>query len=170
MSAVRLVDTPSFDEAAHPLALVDLRGRVVRANAALAAFLARPSGQIVGRDLAELTHPDEGEAMQAFFAKAGEDGVPGALETPYLRRDGAGVWGRVTPTMVPDAEGRPAYVFAQVLDVTERRAAEERGERVRRLYAALADTVELAQKAQTRAEMFEGACRDDLADLTAAHL
>ncbi|HLZ38280.1 MAG TPA: GAF domain-containing protein [Mycobacteriales bacterium] len=50
-------------------------------------------------------------------------------------------------------------MFAQVLDVTERRAAEERGERVRRLYAALAATVELAQKAQTRAEMFEGACR-----------
>src|SRR5512144_2069922 len=105
MSAVRLVDTPSFDEAALPLALVDLRGRVVRANEALAAFLARPSEQIVGRDLAEFTHPDDVEAMQAFFAKAGEDGVPGALETRYLRRDGAVVWGRVTPTMVPDAGG-----------------------------------------------------------------
>ena len=53
MSTVRLVDTPSFDEAALPLALVDLHGRVVRVNEALATFLARPAEQIVGRDLAE---------------------------------------------------------------------------------------------------------------------
>jgi PAS domain S-box-containing protein len=48
-----------------------------------------------------------------------------AGESRYLRPDGAIVWGAYHSTLIRDATGAPRYFISQVVDVTERKVAEE---------------------------------------------
>ena len=47
------------------------------------------------------------------------------LEKRYVRKDGELIWAEVTRSLVRDAEGKPLYTIGAVLDVSERRQAEQ---------------------------------------------
>ena len=47
------------------------------------------------------------------------------LEKRYMRKDGEIIWAEVTRSLVHDADGKPLYTIGAVLDVSERKQAEE---------------------------------------------
>ena len=47
------------------------------------------------------------------------------LEKRYLHKSGQVLWGEVSSTLICDAEGKPSYFITQVLDISERKRAEE---------------------------------------------
>jgi two-component system sensor histidine kinase UhpB len=47
------------------------------------------------------------------------------LENRRIRKDGTALWVDVNRTVVRDADGRPQYVIGAILDITERKKAEE---------------------------------------------
>jgi EAL domain-containing protein (putative c-di-GMP-specific phosphodiesterase class I) len=94
----------AFEDAAVGMAYVDTRGRWIAANAALRTLLGRADDALAGRPVTELL--------------AWEDLAP-------QRAPGCEAWVEVRRAPVHDTQGRLACWSLQVLDVTERREAEE---------------------------------------------
>lgn len=87
----------------------------------------------------DFTHPDDIEASQAELASllSGARDVARFIKR-YLHKDGHVVWADVSTSLRRDATGKPLYFMTSVMDITERRAAEEE---IRRLNAELEQRV-----------------------------
>lgn len=132
----------TFEQAGVGMAMVSLEGRWIRVNAKLCEILGYEEPELLRLPLERLTHPDEPQDARWVMQRLLEAKAPHvSLEKRYLRRDGQTVWGRLTVSLVVDAEGRPDCVFGIVEDVTARKQAEA-------ALAALRE--ELEQRVQAR--------------------
>lgn len=118
-----------LDQAAGPVALLDLRGWVAYANPAMCGMLGRTAVELVRSDPRDLTHPDDPAVDAAAIGRL-VDGAADSFEVEkrYLRPDGRVIWALLTCSLIRTA-GEPAFVLAQVHDVTERREAALRWQR-----------------------------------------
>lgn len=115
----------AFDDAAIGMALVDLQGRWLQVNDALAQLTGYPVEQLVGMSFRELTPDDEVHNDE----QALEDLVAGrrnvyVAEKRYRRADGGIVWISLSVSLVGDPEGNPLHLISQMQDITDRKAAE----------------------------------------------
>lgn len=102
------------------------RGRLLQANAALCAFLARPEKELIGQRLHHLSHAEDRDADLAAAARVLEGQVStSVIEARYLRPEGQVVWGIVHRTILRDGAGNALYGVVQVQDITERKQAED---------------------------------------------
>jgi PAS domain S-box-containing protein len=118
-----------FDNAAVGIRLVDVAagGIIVRANRAFHELLGYEEGELVGRGVFELTHPDDVPRNRALYDEVVAGRLPRfQLEKRYLRRDGNTVWARLTVSPVRNPGGEVQFVIGLVEDITARREAEER--------------------------------------------
>ncbi|MBA2674943.1 ATP-binding protein [Ramlibacter sp.] len=115
----------AFDTTPIGMALLDLDGRMVRANAALGEMLGYTpnelcrlgwSGLLKGADL-------RGEAACRAALAAGS--ASEQCELHCRHRSGRPVWIGLTRVLAPGADGRPAYFVDQVQDFSERQRAEK---------------------------------------------
>jgi diguanylate cyclase (GGDEF)-like protein/PAS domain S-box-containing protein len=115
-----------FAGAANGMALVDVNGHIVQANASYAGMLGFTPAELVGADFTLLKHPDERpHAQAALHALFDSDNDVLRNERRYLRRDGAVVWVRSTMTRSGQtADGCP-HILVDAEDVTERIRNEE---------------------------------------------
>jgi len=116
----------AFDGASIGMALIGMGGRFLRVNPALCALLGFRADELIGRIASDLAHPDElDHGLEALAAIAS-----GTLESPederrMRRRDDTHVWVRMAISLVRDDAGAPLYFATQVIDLSERVAAEE---------------------------------------------
>jgi diguanylate cyclase (GGDEF)-like protein/PAS domain S-box-containing protein len=78
---------------------------------------------LVGRNIIDITHPDDRDGLAANVASlmAGEV-QNGILEKRNLRADGSEVWVKQSASLVRDDAGEPLYVFGHAVDITEERS------------------------------------------------
>jgi PAS domain S-box-containing protein len=130
-----------FEEAAIGMATMTLTGRLVRVNRALANLLHRRAEELVGRFYGQLT---EGRDKQ--LADALDDIGSRPLEVAQIEHAVRGRrrsrWVRATLAPVRDRDGRPLYVFLQVQDITNERAAHEELRRSEERFRLLVEAVE----------------------------
>ncbi len=70
----------------------------------------------------DITHEDDRAATQGRIDSA----IVGVLQRKrYRRKDGEVIWADVTPFVVPATDGTPAFLGAVIVDVTDRRRAED---------------------------------------------
>jgi PAS domain S-box-containing protein len=102
-------------------------GRFLLVNAAFCALLGYAEAELLARTIWEVTDPADVEANQALYrAMTGGDHTSFALEKRLLRKDGTPCWVLVNVTVAQrDGAGRPVRSGAVVLDITERKKAEE---------------------------------------------
>ncbi len=109
------------------LAVLDGDLRYVRVNEALAKMNGLPVSEHLGRTLREVV-PDVALSVEAFFRRVFETGEPMEaleFEAPTPGTSGAPrVW-LENATPLKDAEGRPRWVLVTVVDITDRKRAEE---------------------------------------------
>ena len=74
----------------------------------------------------EMLHPDDRERAIEEVDRGIESGEPYTVEYRMVARDGRVKWFQDTALMLRDADGNPAYTHGVMLDITERREAEER--------------------------------------------
>ena len=102
-----------------------LDGRIIRVNAALRDFLGYPEDELKTLTFREITHPDDLDEdwrnMKRLIRGERDKYV---MEKRYLRRDGAVVWGRLTVSLVRDADGLPSHFIAVVEDIDEAKRTE----------------------------------------------
>jgi diguanylate cyclase (GGDEF)-like protein/PAS domain S-box-containing protein len=73
-----------------------------------------------------MLHPDDREVAKATYLRGRESGDPFVFEYRLLARDGRTVWFRDSAIVLTDAQGRPEHIQGVMLDITERKQAEER--------------------------------------------
>ena len=112
----------SFDDNSLGMAILGLDRVVSRSNTALSS-LAGEQGDLVGRALADLVTPTTG-SMASRLDTLGEDGGPVVFDAVLGRGDGSHVEVEVTVSLLHGHDGTPSQYVVNVLDLTERRAAE----------------------------------------------
>ncbi|WP_329046747.1 EAL domain-containing protein [Amycolatopsis sp. NBC_01488] len=109
-----------FAGSASGVALTELDGRVLRANAALAKTLNRTPAEIAAMSLFDLVHPEEVEQLRASYAEL----VAGRLHRLRVGRrligkDGEPMWATFAASVVRDAVGTARQLITIVDDDTE---------------------------------------------------
>ncbi|MGZ8752233.1 MAG: PAS domain S-box protein [Acidimicrobiia bacterium] len=116
----------AFDGASIGMALIGPGGRFLRVNPALCQLLGFTADELIARAASDLAHPEElDEGLDALVAIA--TGAVEAFEGErrMRRRDDTYVWVRMAISLVRDDAGAPLYFATQVIDLSERVAAEE---------------------------------------------
>ena len=111
----------TFEHSPVGMAVFDGQRRYVRVNPAYCRFMGRSPQELVGRTVADFSHPDDRAVVQTISDRVRVGAAPFAdVERRYLWPDGSVVWGRVT-LIALDGDGEQ-QVLASVLDTTEARA------------------------------------------------
>jgi PAS domain S-box-containing protein len=115
-----------FHDAPVGMALVLPDGRFSQANPAFCDFLGYSEAELLTRTVLSVTHPDDRETSAELIRETFAGGlcVHNHLNR-YLHKSGLAKWGEMSISSVHDPDGRPRYSIAQVLDITERKWAEE---------------------------------------------
>ncbi|MCB1380414.1 MAG: PAS domain S-box protein [Alphaproteobacteria bacterium] len=124
----------AFESAVHGMALVSPTGEVAIANAAFWAFLGRNEAEGLAFD--ETLHSDD---RQTFLARMGDllkGGVASVRqELRYTRPDDAVMHGETTIALVRDETGEVGQLIVQIVDMTEKQAAEKSLQRAQKMEA-----------------------------------
>ncbi|MBI3649111.1 MAG: EAL domain-containing protein [Actinobacteria bacterium] len=73
----------------------------------------------------KMLHPDDVDMALDAYLRGREAGGPFTLEYRLVARDGRVVWFRDSAVVIHDGDGRPKFVHGVMLDITDRKAAEE---------------------------------------------
>jgi diguanylate cyclase (GGDEF)-like protein/PAS domain S-box-containing protein len=111
-------------------ALVDLDGHVLVANPVMCALTGRSADELAGRHVDLLAHPDDPPVGDLGLAPAPGEPVldPNLLldgERRMRRSDGTELWVVQTHEVVRHNNGEPQFVVLSLVDVTDRRRAED---------------------------------------------
>jgi diguanylate cyclase (GGDEF)-like protein/PAS domain S-box-containing protein len=116
----------AFTHASIGMALLSYDGRLLQANAALLALLARSPAQLLGSDFGALLLDDDRAALQAQLGRADGAGFNGfALELRCHAGDGSVRWLAVNVSSFADSDTATPCLILQAQDITARRRAEE---------------------------------------------
>lgn len=86
-------------------------------------------------------HPDDRERVEAAEAHAEATGEPMSLEYRMRTRDGREVWVQDELVLVRDEEGRPLFWQGILLDITERKRAEEKLRKSEERYRSILEQI-----------------------------
>jgi PAS domain S-box-containing protein len=114
-----------FDRAGIGIALVELGGRVLEANAALAEMLGVTREELRRADRDLLAHPEDTDGDLALLRSLREGRADRyRREKRYRRRDGHDFWAQLTVTALPEPDGPPRLGIAMIEDITRRKDVE----------------------------------------------
>lgn len=137
----------AFEYAPIGMALVSTESTFIQVNEALCRMLGYKRHELIGMRYQSITVPEDLPISRKNVERleAGEIEV-GSIEKRYTHSDGHEVWVALNVSLVRDEVGEPRYYIAQVLDISERKAAEQRAleaaierERMRVLTTFIAD-------------------------------
>ena len=108
-----------FSQSPVGMALLQLDGRLRRANTALQDMLGYTEQELAGKHLSLHLHPEDASGFVEEFQGLRE-GRASTLEEDlrFYRKNGQSGWLRLTASLLRDASGRPRLVFAIGKDVT----------------------------------------------------
>src|SRR5262249_28042228 len=113
-----------FEGAPIGLLLFDQTGRLIQANTSLAAMVGYDVEEFGTLDLADLTHPEDREALaeikEQLFQKPGLSHV---IEKRFLAKNRDFVWVRLTTTTIRSSGGAVS-ALAMVENITDRRRSD----------------------------------------------
>ena len=114
-----------FDSALLGMSMTSPDGEV-HANAALCAMLGYSPSEMAHTRWQDLTPPEDVSEVQAQLDPLLQGVADSArFLKRYVRKDGDQIWTDVSTRLRRDAEGRPLYFLTAVLDITQRRRAED---------------------------------------------
>lgn len=116
----------AFEHSAAGMALLDPAARRLRVNQAFCEMLGYSRAELLSLTVADITHPDDvAEYLEQWSRILAGEKDSYQREKRYLHKSGRVVWAHLTCSLVRDGNGAPAHFIVQVLDITERKAAEQ---------------------------------------------
>lgn len=118
----------TFNQASVGISHTTVDGHFLDINQKLCNILGYPREELLGRNYAEFTHPDDIAANITFRRQviANQDTTNSLLlEKRHIRKDGSLIWCLLTSSAVRDSKGRIEYMAAVIQDITQRKAAEQ---------------------------------------------
>ena len=115
-----------YENSAVGIALTDLTGRFLAANAAYQTMLGYTEDELQAVSFMDITHEDHREANRALISELLEGKRQQfQIEKRYWRKDGTLMWVNNTMSLVPGTERTPRFLMAIVEDITERKRLEQ---------------------------------------------
>ncbi len=133
-----------FEQAAVGVALCDPQdGRFVSVNGAYCDITGYPAEELLQKTWKDITPPDENtEAILALARGARDQNAPFyASEKRYQHKDGSVVWAKLLGTHLRDQQGAIKYTAGMIIDITDRKAAEEALRQTGEFYRAIGDSI-----------------------------
>ena len=122
-----------FNSSGLGICTVSQGGELLEANPNLERMLGFEPGQLVTRNFADVTHPDDIELSRAAYRRVGAGEVPAiSLEKRYITTAGEVFWGNMTVSAVRRTNGELDYFVAIVEDIDARRQASQLLEKLNR--------------------------------------
>jgi len=116
-----------FDSAAAGIVILSPYGVILEVNPFFCDFTGYRSGELIGRNVATVTHPDDREKTANYYASLREELNPIVnIEKRYLRKNGQLRWGHASVACVPGLEPSETYCIGLVQDITRHKEAEEK--------------------------------------------
>jgi PAS domain S-box-containing protein/diguanylate cyclase (GGDEF)-like protein len=108
------------------MALATLDGRWLQVNAALCRTLGYSETELLAKPLREVIAEDDGGTIVRYLRQVLAGEVVGYhVETRAVRADGEIIWVLLSVSLIHDSEGGPAYLLAELQDISERKRLEE---------------------------------------------
>jgi PAS domain S-box-containing protein len=115
-----------FELASVGAVIHDSTGRALRVNPKMCEITGYSEKELLGKTPSYITHPDDVELdIEAFRRLAGGETPMYGREKRYVRKDGQIRWVSVNATPIRDEAGRLLHIASVILDITERKLAEE---------------------------------------------
>jgi len=116
----------AFENASVGMTLVDLKGVYFEVNSALAGMIGYSPEEIIGKPVADFTHPDDLGLRSQFLSDLLEGKISsGEQERRFVHRDGSTVWTLIWACIQRNQNRQPLYFFSIVQDVTARKKADQ---------------------------------------------
>jgi PAS domain S-box-containing protein len=116
----------SFEYSPNAMAMVTLKGRLLKVNRNLAQTIGYSQEELLDRNFQEVTHPEDSETDLEFLNELVEHKRETyQIEKRYIHKNGSVIYGLLNVSLLRDSAGQPLYFVAQINDVTKNRAAKE---------------------------------------------
>ena len=125
-----------YEQAAVGIEQVALDGSLLMVNAALCRMLGYEESELLGKNTAEITHPDDhARELELFHAMQRQQHNSYEIEKRYLHRDHSVVWVHVTSSLVSSPAGLPLYRISVIQNTTERKRVEDQLKQAQKMEA-----------------------------------
>jgi PAS domain S-box-containing protein len=115
-----------FETSSAGIALVATDGRYIAANLALQKMLGYTEEELHRLTAVGVTYEEDRATTEVILAESAEGRRRDyRYEKRYRRKDGNVIWAEVSSTLVPATGDAPAFFATVVVDITERKRAEE---------------------------------------------
>jgi PAS domain S-box-containing protein len=115
-----------FRDAGMGMAIVSPEGRFLAGNQAFSSFIGYTQEELLGKTVESVTHPDDWPSFSQRLSQALADGASfQGVEKRCLHKDGKVLCGECSASLIRDIHGNPQYFVAEVLDITDRKRAEQ---------------------------------------------
>ena len=114
----------TVEQATAGVARCDTNGRIVFANRTLCKMLGYTESELIGKSVADVTHPDDLEKTMRLFQRMIQLGKAFDVEKRYLRKDGSILWAAVSASAVREPHGKAQSTVAVIVDITARKKME----------------------------------------------
>jgi PAS domain S-box-containing protein len=114
----------AFEDAPIGMAISTFDGRMIKGNAAVAELLGRPLEEISGIHFSEYSFDDDLPVTESALETLGAGQVV-RYEKRLVRPDGSVIWALISLAPISESEGKARHFISHVVDVTDRRRAQE---------------------------------------------
>lgn len=114
-----------LNQAAAGIIRSDTEGRSVFVNQAFCEMLGFQESELLGKTLWPFTYREDIEENRRLYELLMERGTPFEAEKRFVHQDGSILWVNVSAAPILDEVGRPQSSVSVVVDITQRKQAEE---------------------------------------------
>lgn len=116
----------TFENAAVGITLVDLDGNWIDVNRRFCEMMGYSRQALMGSSFTIVTHPDDIEDDRRRFGQMKQGLMDNYfVEKRYIHHDGRMLWVDLYRAVQRDENGKPVYTIAVIIDITQRKRAEE---------------------------------------------
>ncbi len=108
------------------IARLGLDSEIEQANPTYCRMLGYTEAELIGKTISDITLPDDLPENLEKQTQLGRGEIENfTMEKRFVHKDGHAVYGLLNACLVRDNEGNPEYFLGNVVDITDRRNAEE---------------------------------------------
>jgi PAS domain S-box-containing protein len=121
----------AFENAAIGLSLVTSDGTYLETNSAMANMIGYDRSELIGKPVADFTHPDDVDRRDQFVRDLWEGNISsGEQERRFVHRNGSVVHTLIWASVQRGESGKPLYFISLVQDITKHKQTEAENKKI----------------------------------------
>jgi PAS domain S-box-containing protein len=115
-----------FRDAGVGMAIISSEGYFLATNDSFSKFIGYTEEELLDKAVQSVTHPEDWPMFSKRLSQALTDGVSfQGVQKRCLHKSGQVLCGECSASLIRNNDGKPQYFIAEVLDITERKRAEQ---------------------------------------------